>query len=159
MKRKATVPSLILWYLPVAFVQLVSSKITIASINPWYQRLNKAPWNPPGWVFGPTWTLLYLMMAVAVWMVFLTRPKTGKHRYAYSLFFMQLLINGTWSFLFFGLHSPGWALIDLSLLIVLLVPTFFSFYRIYPLAGWLLIPYLIWTLYALSLNAAIWWMN
>ncbi|MCB1072099.1 MAG: tryptophan-rich sensory protein [Chlamydiales bacterium] len=159
MKSKAKIPSLILWYLPVAFIQFLSSRVTIASINPWYKSLNKAPWNPPPWVFGPTWMLLYLMMAVAVWIVFLTKPKTSKHKFAYTLFFMQLLVNGAWSFLFFGMHSPGWALVDLIVLIFLLVLTFVSFYRICSLAGWLLIPYLIWSLYALTLNAAIFWMN
>lgn len=159
MQKKATIPSLILWYLPVAFVQFIASRITVGSINPWYKGLNKAPWNPPAWVFGPTWTLLYLMMAVAVWIVFLTKPKTSKHKLAYTLFFMQLFVNGVWSFLFFGMHSPGWALIDLTLLVVLLVLTFIVFFRIRPLAGWLLVPYLIWSFYALTLNAAIWWLN
>lgn len=159
MKMKANIPSLILWYLPVALVQFISSRITLGSINLWYKSLNKAPWNPPPWVFGPTWTVLYLMMAVAVWIVFLTKPKREMHKLAYILFFMQLFANGVWSFLFFGMHSPGWALIDLSLLIVLIVMTFISFYKIRPLAGYLLIPYLLWSVYALTLNAAIWWMN
>ncbi|QVL57929.1 MAG: tryptophan-rich sensory protein [Simkaniaceae bacterium] len=159
MKKNTGILSLILWYLPVALVQLVSARVTVSSINPWYKSLNKAYWNPPAWFFGPTWAVLYIMMAIAVWIVYRTKSKLGKHWLAYSLFFTQLIANGLWSFLFFGLHSPGWALLDLTLLIILVAITSTFFFRIRRIAGFLLLPYLLWSIYALSLNIAIWWLN
>ena len=151
--------SLLLWYVPVAFVQMISARVTIASINPWYNSLIKASWTPPAWVFGPAWTILYILMTISVWVVYRTQIASQSHRMAYPLFFLQLVANGLWSFLFFGFHMIGWALVDLTLLIVLIVCTTICFYRIKPVAGLLLIPYLLWCLYALTLNAAIWWLN
>lgn len=158
-KKYKSLFSLLCWYAPVLLVQLVSERVTVASINPWYKELIKASWTPPAWVFGPTWTLLYILMTVAVWLVYQTDTKPRQRNTAYALFFGQLALNALWSLLFFGLHSPAWALIDLSLLILLLAITIRHFYRIRPLAGFLLIPYLLWSVYALSLNAAIWWLN
>lgn len=158
-KKNTGAISLILWYLPVALVQFISARVTVNTINPWYKNLNKACWNPPSWVFGPTWTVLYIMMAVAVWVVYQAEVKPSKHRLAYSLFFIQLIVNGLWSILFFGLHSPGWALLDLTLLVFLVAVTAIIFFRVRRLAGLLLLPYLLWSIYALSLNAAIWWLN
>lgn len=151
--------SLILWYLPVLLVQIVSGMVTANSINPWYQSLEKAFWNPPSWVFGPAWTILYLMMTVSVWMISCSEAPKKEKRTAYVLFFSQLFINGLWSFLFFGLHMPGLALIDLGLLIILVSTTILYFFYIRPSAAFLMIPYLLWILYAFSLNAAIWWLN
>ncbi len=151
--------SLILWYLPVALVQFISAHITISSLNPWYQTLQKGIGTPPSWVFGPTWTILYIMMTVAVWMVYRAETTRAKHAFAYVLFFTQLFANSLWSFLFFGFHLPGWALIDLGLLILLILLTTVCFFHIRKLAGFLLLPYLLWSAYAFYLNAAIWWLN
>lgn len=151
--------SFILWYLLIAFIQSVSAWVTIRSINPWYQNLQKAPWTPPDWVFSPIWTLLYLMMALSVWLIYWTKSTKKLKSTSYALFFIQLFTNGLWSILFFGLHNPLWALIDLCLLIVLVTITTIYFYRIKPLAGLLFIPYILWLTYALSLNAAVWWLN
>ena len=151
--------ALLLWYLPIALVQLISGIVTKDEINPWYQTLQKASWNPPPWVFGPTWTLLYFMMAFAAWVTYLSKTSQKMRSIAYTLFFSQLIVNGLWSFLFFRFHMIGWALTDLGLLTVLVTLTGFYFYRIRPLAGLLLLPYLLWSLYAFSLNAAIWWLN
>lgn len=158
-KASNKITSLILWYLPIAFVQAVSGRITISSSDTWYKSLEKAPWAPPSWVFGPAWTILYLMMAVAVWIVSNTKATKAKHRLAYSLFFTQLFANALWPFLFFRLQKTGWALIDLGILIGLITATAVSFATIRRLAGFLLLPYLLWSLYAFTLNAAIWWLN
>ena len=151
--------SLIFWYLPVAAVQFASARVTIGSMDSWYQNLEKGWWNPPSWLFGPVWTVLYALMAVAVWIVYQTDAPRSQKRFAYTLFFSQLAVNGVWSFLFFGLQMPFLAAIDLLLLNVLIVLTGAHFFRVRPLAGALFIPYLLWTLYALSLNGAIWWLN
>ncbi len=147
--------SFIFWYFPVLVVQLISSRVTISNIDPWYRELQKPFWNPPDGVFAPVWTLLYLMMGAAVWLVYWSKG-TWK---AYILFFTQLFLNGLWSVLFFGFHAPGWALLDLGLLVGILAWNLVVFARIRPLAGWLLLPYLLWTVYAITLNMAIWWLN
>ena len=151
--------SLIIWYLPAVFVQIISGLITVNSMNPWYIGLEKGCWTPPSWVFGPTWAVLYIMMSISVWMVYLAKATRLQYRSAYLLFFTQLLANGLWSLLFFGLHMPGWALVDLFILIILVFITAVYFFSIRQLAGLFLLPYLLWIIYAFYLNAAIWWLN
>lgn len=150
--------SFFFWYLPIAVIQLISGKITVRSI-PWYETLKKGYWSPPNWVFGPIWTILYLMMAVAIWLVYHSSASRYQYRLACTVFFAQLIVNGLWSFLFFGLHMPGWALLDLFLLIILIAITIICFFNIRPLTGILLVPYLLWSMYASYLNTAIWLLN
>ena len=151
--------SLLLWYLPVVCVQLLSAHVTIGSIDPWYKSLAKASWTPPAWAFGPAWTLLYIMMTIAVWIICHKQVEKRQRYLAYALFFSQLIINGLWSFLFFGAHMTGLALIDLGLLILLVGLTGLHFFRINSVAGLLFVPYFLWILYAFSLNAAIYSLN
>ena len=124
----------------------------------WYAELAKPSWTPPAWVFGPVWTLLYGLMAVAAWLVWLQR---GQRRVAVALvlFGVQLGFNAAWSPLFFGLHRPGLAFIDLVLLWGALVATVWAFLRQRPVAGLLLLPYLGWVSFAAVLNLAIWRLN
>jgi len=158
-KKIRKIRAFLFWLIPVALVQILAGLITSESIGRWYNSLKKAPWNPPAWVFGPVWSLLYMMMVVAVWIISQSKSIKNKKNKAYILFCFQLFFNGLWSFLFFGLQNPGWALIDLVVLTILIALTFLSFYRINKKAGFLLLPYLLWTIYALSLNIAIWWLN
>jgi len=151
--------ALLLWYLPALFVQVTSAWVTFDGLDPWYRELVKAPWNPPDWLFGPVWTLLYAMMTIAVWQVSLTQTAHAKRITAYRLYFFQLGLNGLWSQVFFGMQQPGWSLLNLAALLVVAALTARTFARIKPFAGWLLSPYLVWLAYALSLNAAIWWWN
>ncbi len=116
----------------------------------WYAGLRKPSFNPPGWVFGPVWTVLYLLMGVAAWLVWLRRGRT-----ALGLFAGQLTLNAVWTPLFFGAHAPLAALVDLALLWVLLLATGVGFFRIRPVAGWLLMPYLAWVSFAAALNLQI----
>ena len=155
MKTKNKVLSLFLWYIPVLIVQLASSWVTYAKMSPWYGLIKKASWNPPSWLFAPVWTIIYLMMTVSVWLVYHTAAYERIKRRGYILFFVQLALNGLWSFLFFGLHEPLLALIDLSLLIIAEIATIVTFYKIHKGAASLLFPYLIWTLYAETLNGAV----
>lgn len=124
----------------------------------WYEDLNKAPWTPPGWVFGIAWSILYTLMAIAAWLIWRRGGfrSNGKPLGAYGL---QMLFNALWTWLFFGMREAGWALLDLALLMVALTATLLLFRRKSLPAGLLLVPYYLWILYALSLNIWIWWYN
>jgi tryptophan-rich sensory protein len=124
----------------------------------WYARLQKPAWNPPNWIFGPVWTALYTMMAVAAWLVW-KRGGFAAHLTALSLFLLQLLINALWSPLFFGLRNPALAFVDIVLLWLALLATVVAFCKIRPLAGGLLVPYLTWVTFASALNFTIWRLN
>ncbi len=127
----------------------------------WYAALEKPPWNPPNWVFGPVWTVLYVTIAVAAWLVWRRRgtgERRARTRFALGLWAVQLALNGLWSWLFFGLQRPGWALVDIVVLVIAIAWTARAFHRLVPAAGWLLIPYLAWVAYATTLNGAICWL-
>jgi translocator protein len=124
----------------------------------WYARLQKPAWNPPNWIFGPVWTALYTMMAVAAWFVW-KRGGFAAQLIALSLFLLQLLINALWSPLFFGLRNPALAFVDIVMLWLALLATVVAFWRVRPLAGALLVPYLTWVTFASALNFAIWRLN
>ena len=124
----------------------------------WYAKLNKPAWNPPGWVFGPVWGALYTMMAVAAWLVW-RRGGFRARRVPLGFFLSQLLFNALWSPAFFGLRNPGLAFADIALLWSLVLVTVVSSWRVRPLAGALLAPYLAWVSFAAALNLAIWSLN
>lgn len=124
----------------------------------WYETLQKPSWTPPDAVFPPVWTALYLLMAVAAWLVWDVR-RWGGAKGPLGLFVLQLVLNGAWSLLFFGLHRIGLALLDLGLLWLAIAATGWLFWRIRPLAAGLMLPYLLWVSYAFSLNLPIWLWN
>jgi translocator protein len=133
----------------------IGSLATSPSIPNWYANLAKPPWTPPGWIFGPVWSVLYLSMAVAAWLIW----RRGNATVPMTLFGIQLLFNAAWSWLFFGLHSPGAAFIDIVLLWTAITATTVFFWRRSTLAGILFVPYLIWVSFAAVLNFAIWQLN
>ncbi len=133
--------------------------VTSQSVIEWYPTLNKPAWNPPAWVFAPVWTTLYVMMAVAAWLVWKETPRGSHLRPALVLFFVQLALNCLWSFLFFGARSPGWAFIDIVVLLAALAATTAAFFKHSKLAGALLLPYLAWVSFAAVLNFTIWKLN
>lgn len=126
----------------------------------WYRVLLKPTWNLPSWLFGPVWTALYVSMAVALWLV-RREPETDEpsRQRALALFAVQFLLNLAWTPLFFGLHSPGLAFLEICVLWVALLSTMLAFGRVRALAGYLLLPYLLWVSFALILNGTIWLMN
>ena len=124
------------------------------SIDTWYSTLNKPSWNPPNWVFAPVWTLL--IMGIAAWLVWRTKDRIGP---AMLLFFAQLGFNLLWTLVFFGLRSPGWALVEVVFLVGSVLLTMLAFLGRQKTAGWLFVPYLAWVSFAAVLNAAIWWLN
>ena len=126
----------------------------------WYKTIVKPPWNPPNWIFGPVWTTLYIMMAVAAWRVWTKASVALTIRHAAMwIYVAQLLVNASWSALFFGLQSPALALGCILLMWVLIVVTILRFKPIDNVAAWMLAPYLAWVSFATALNAAIWWLN
>jgi tryptophan-rich sensory protein len=144
----------------VVFLLIVFAAAAIGSLagpaggGQWYDTLTKPALNPPSWVFGPVWTLLYLLMAISAWLVWRQKPVPGLTA-AMVAFGVQLALNAAWSPLFFGLHRPLWALYDLLALWAALLVTVVLFFRIRPLAGWLMIPYLLWATFAAYLNIMI----
>jgi len=124
----------------------------------WYARLAKPAWTPPDWVFGPVWTLLYLSMAVAAWLVWRRHGLAGAAP-ALGLFLGQLLLNALWSWIFFGLKAPGWAFLELVALCLAVAATTVAFARLRPAAGLLLVPHLLWVSFAAALNFALWRLN
>jgi translocator protein len=135
-----------------------ASLATASSVGTWYATLNKPFFNPPNWLFGPVWTTLYILMGVSSLMVY-KRPYSASRRFGLDLYMIQLFFNFTWSFVFFGFQSPGWALVNIVLLWLLLVLMIIHFYRSSSVAAYLQIPYLMWITFATALNAAIWWLN
>ena len=133
-------------------VATVGGLASASGLRDWYDGLEKAPWNPPGWVFGPAWTVLYALMAVAAWLVARARLEATSVRTALVLYVSQLALNLAWSLLFFAARSPGWALVDIVALDVLVAVTLVAFWRIEPVPGLLLLPYLVWIVFATSLN-------
>ena len=123
-----------------------------------YQTLQQPAWAPPAWVFGPVWTTLYILMGIAAWLVWKEAGFSGAS-VALGLFIAQLLLNAIWTPLFFGAGLRGWAFLDILLLAGTLLVTLVAFWRIRPLAGALLIPYLLWVSFAAVLNYTIWRIN
>ncbi|MFP4035507.1 MAG: TspO/MBR family protein [Desulfovermiculus sp.] len=123
-----------------------------------YARLALPAWAPPAWVFGPVWTALYAVMGIAAWLVWRVRGFRGAS-FALLAYLIQLAVNTIWSWLFFYWHLGLLALADILLLLVLILTTLIAFWRVRPLAGWLLFPYLLWVGFASALNYAIWQLN
>jgi benzodiazapine receptor len=136
-------------------IGFVGSRVTLPQIPTWYASLNKPFFTPPNGLFGPVWTLLYVMMAVAAWQVW-TKAAHGTDRSrALTAFFVQLALNAVWSPVFFGLHTPAIGLIVIVSLLVALAVTLVLFWRIDRIAGLLLVPYLAWVAFATALNGAV----
>ncbi len=135
----------------------LGSIATAASRETWYAELQKPPLNPPDWIFAPVWTALYIFMAIAGWRLW--QVETPAKNHLRFLFAAQLVLNGVWSFLFFGLRNPFTGLIDILLLWVSLFVLTTLAWRTVRMAGFLLTPYLIWVTFAVYLNAAIWRLN
>jgi translocator protein len=141
----------------VAFLGgLISSSTTDSD---WYRELDKPSFNPPGWVFGPVWTALYAMMALAAGLVWRKGSQRRDVRFATVLFGVQLVLNWLWTFLFFGLRSPLSALFEIVALWLAIIAWHQSAARIDGRTRWLILPYVAWVSFAAVLNASIWWMN
>lgn len=123
-----------------------------------YGQLIQPTWAPPGWLFGPVWTTLYTMMAIAAWLVW-RRGGFAQNRVAMFWFGLQLVLNALWSWLFFAWMQGLWSLVNITLLWLAIIVTLVTFWRSNRLAGALLIPYLLWVSFAAALNYAMWQLN
>ncbi len=150
--------NLIFWVGLCLLSGFAGSSATLPEITGWYQQIQKPSWTPPDWIFGPVWTLLYILMGIAASRVWAKRKESSVF-YPLALFLLQLALNTAWSFIFFGQHLLFWALIEILILLSAIALTWMSFRKIDSLAGYLFIPYLIWVIFATYLNAAIWWLN
>jgi tryptophan-rich sensory protein len=124
----------------------------------WYVALAKPSWNPPNWIFGPVWTVLYMLMAVAAWRVWRQVGFSGAG-IALGLFIVQLVLNALWSYLFFGLHRLDLAMLDILVLWGAILAVGVLFHGMNRVAGALMLPYLAWVSFAACLNFALWHLN
>ena len=136
----------------------VGSRLTAPSLSGWYTSLRKPAWTPPNWVFGPVWSALYLCMAIAAWLVWRKLELPGA-KLALFLFAFQLVLNVCWSGIFFTLHNPGAAFVEIVVLWLSILATALAFWPLSQAASWLMAPYLLWVAFAAMLNYAIWRLN
>jgi tryptophan-rich sensory protein len=137
----------------------IGSVFTMPAIDGWYAELVKPTLNPPDFVFGTVWTLLYLLMGTALYLVWREGASVPRVNFAIGIFGFQLILNSLWSIVFFGLENPGGALLIVGLLWLSILANIFAFARISKLAAYLLIPYLLWVSFASYLNFEIWMLN
>lgn len=147
-----------MWVLLCLSVGWVSSAFTVTAIDGWYVGLVKPWFSPPNWVFGPVWTVLYVLMGAAAWRIHSAKASAARLA-ALRWFVVQLALNFAWSIAFFGLQSPLFGLITLLLLLVAIGGTIATFWRVDRTAAWLLVPYLAWVTFATALNAALLYLN
>ena len=132
--------------------------IWTSSDEQWYKSIEKPDFNPPGWIFGPVWTLLFTLMGIALYLVWVT-PSSKIRTIALILFGAQFVFNVLWSYLFFGINNPLLSLIEIFILLVFILATGIYFYSVNRFAGYLLIPYFLWVSFASLLNYFIWKLN
>ncbi len=137
----------------------VGSLFTTPSIPTWYAALRKPSFNPPNSVFGPVWTTLFLLMGISVYLIWRKGVHDRYVRIALLIFIVQLLLNVLWSFLFFGLHNPSSAFVEIIILWLAILATLIAFIKISKPAGILLLPYLLWVSFAVVLNFSLWKLN
>jgi len=142
----------------VVAVSAAGQLATYPNLAPWYAGLAKPAFSPPNWVFAPAWSVLYALMAFALWRV-LRLPPSPLRRSALLLFFVQLALNAAWSWMFFAAHSPLLGLANIIPQWLAVVATIVAFSRLDRLAAWCLTPLAAWVAYAGILNAALWWLN
>jgi translocator protein len=132
---------------------------TASGVESWYQNINKPSWNPPSWIFGPVWTTLYVMMGIALFLVWKSEASDVLKKTAIAIFAVQLVLNFFWSFIFFSQHQPGWALVEIMVMWLAILFTIFAFANVSKTAAWLLVPYISWVSFATVLNYTIWQLN
>jgi tryptophan-rich sensory protein len=149
---------LLLFLVLVAAVAALSGYVTSSAVATWYAQLHKPAWTPPDSVFPPVWAVLYILMALAAWLIW-RRQDSDTVTLLPSLWLLQLGLNLAWSLIFFGLRQPGLAMVEIILLWSAVLATTFLFYQAHRLAGLLMVPYLLWVTFAAVLNVGIWAMN
>ena len=144
--------------IPVA-VGATAGFFTATGVDSWYQTINKPSWNPPSWIFAPVWTTLYVMMGIALFLVWKSNTSEVLKKRAITFFAVQLVLNFFWSFIFFNQEQPGWALVEIIAMWLAILVTIFAFSKVNKIAAWLLVPYISWVSFATILNYTIWQLN
>ncbi|MFO0704423.1 MAG: TspO/MBR family protein [Candidatus Andersenbacteria bacterium] len=138
----------------------LSGLFTIQAIPTWYATLNKPAFSPPNWLFGPTWTILYALMGIALYLLWRDRKTLRRARVVLGFFFAQLVLNFFWSIIFFALHQPGWALVEILVLLAAIIGTMVTAWRAgFRSVTYLFIPYLLWVSFATLLTFAVFRLN
>ena len=148
----------LLGWLGVTFLASAAGAIASVNASEFYGQLQQPGWAPPPWLFGPVWSALYALMAIAAWLVWRSGGFRG-NAVPLGLFLAQLILNALWSWLFFAWKLGGWAFAEVAVLWVLILATGVAFQRVRPLAALLLVPYLLWVTFAAILNLTLWRMN
>jgi benzodiazapine receptor len=138
---------------------LLGSAFTAPAITSWYALLNKPSFAPPNSLFAPVWVVLYTLMGISLYLVWQKGVEKGQVKDAMILFGIHLLVNASWSIIFFGLKNVTWALLEISFLLGVIIAVITKFYKINKTAGLLLVPYLLWVAFATVLNYSIWLLN
>ncbi len=157
MQRRTQIIGLLGWIF-LCFVAAAFGGLASATAGSFYRDLVRPEWAPPAWLFGPAWTILYCMMAVSAWLIWRANGFRAA-RGPLTLFIIQLVLNGLWTWLFFGLRNGALAFAEILILWVAILATFLSFWRLHRTAGALLIPYLGWVTFASALTFAVWNRN
>lgn len=137
----------------------VAGYFTTEGVNGWYAAAAKPSFNPPNWIFAPVWTTLYILMGIALYLVWKSGADKAIKQQAIILFAVQLTLNFFWSFIFFAQQQTGWALAEIMVMWVAILFTILWFGKISPAAAWLLVPYICWVSFAMVLNYSIWKLN
>lgn len=140
-------------------VGVVAGIFTSSGVDGWYAVANKPWFNPPNWIFAPVWTTLYILMGIALFLVWRADADKKLQQTAIILFAVQLTLNFFWSFIFFKLQQPGWALAEIILMWLIILLTILWVGKISATAAWLLVPYICWVSFAAVLNYSIWQLN
>lgn len=148
----------LLFSLLLVFAAAAAGGLASASAGSFFMELDRPLWAPPAWLFGPAWTVLYLLMGVASWLVW-RKGGFSDARLALTLYGVQLVLNGLWTWLFFVMRSGSLAFIEIIILWILILATLIAFWRKNKLAGLMLVPYLIWVAYASALTFSLWQRN
>lgn len=146
------------WVVVTLAAGWIGSALSGAMESQFYQQLVRPDWAPPPSVFGPVWTALYILMGTAAWLVWRERG-FARARFPLVLYLVHLVFNAAWTGIFFGLEAPGWALVEILLLLAMIVALVVLFFRVHAVAGVLLVPYLLWVCFATALTYSLWSMN
>ena len=133
----------------------IGGLVTSSFKEPWYSEIVLPTFNPPSWVFGPVWTILYIFMSVAIWVIW----NNSLNKKILQVYFVHLFFNAIWSIIFFGFHQILFALIDLGIILIFIIWLMKIYYQINKISFVLMIPYLLWSSYALVLNTTIFYLN